>query len=193
MVKSTARFRSHPMTMMTRIMSDLRAILFAITAATALHPAQAVFGFCLTRPSDRDHPCRTGAQSDCHHRARPRNPCRGLRPELRRLGAAEAGGKSGQTIYLRFAGNIYPDGTIYTANLRGANPADRYICKGGGEEIWEPRFTYHGFRYVQIVGLAEKPTVESLTGIVTHSGGPITSTFASSPPSRANTRPCAFT
>jgi alpha-L-rhamnosidase len=73
-------------------------------------------------------------------------------------------GKPGQTIYLRFAEDIYPDGTIYTANLRGANPADRYICKGGGVETWEPRFTYHGFRYVQIVGLAEKPTTDTLTG-----------------------------
>jgi alpha-L-rhamnosidase len=91
-------------------------------------------------------------------------------------------GKPGQTIYLRFAEDIYPDGTIYTANLRGANPADRYICKGGGVETWEPRFTYHGFRYVQITGLSEKPTPETLTGIVAHSGGPITSKFDSSSP-----------
>jgi alpha-L-rhamnosidase len=91
-------------------------------------------------------------------------------------------GKSGQTLYLRFAEDIYPDGTIYTANLRGANPADRYICKGGGTEFWEPRFTYHGFRYVQINGLTEKPTPETLTGIVANSGGPITSHFESSSP-----------
>jgi len=91
-------------------------------------------------------------------------------------------GQAGQTIYLRFAEDVNPDGTIYTDNLRSVNPADRYICKGGGLETWEPRFTYHGFRYVQIVGLTEKPTKEALTGIVAHSGGPITSAFDSSSP-----------
>ncbi len=91
-------------------------------------------------------------------------------------------GKTGQTIYLRFAEEIYPDGSIYTANLRGANPADRYICKGEGIETWEPRFTYHGFRYVQLTGLTEKPTAETLIGIVANSGGPITSHFDSSSP-----------
>ena len=91
-------------------------------------------------------------------------------------------GTPGQSIYLRFAEDIRSDGTIYTDNLRGINPADRYICKGGGLETWEPRFTYHGFRYVQMVGLGEKPSRETLTGIVAHSGGPITSTFDSSSP-----------
>ena len=91
-------------------------------------------------------------------------------------------GRAGQSIYLRFAEELNPDGTIYTDNLRTVNPADRYICKGGGRETWEPRFTYHGFRYVQIVGLAQRPTQETLVGIVAHSGGPITSTFESSSP-----------
>lgn len=88
-------------------------------------------------------------------------------------------GKKGQAIDLRFAEDINKNGTVYTDNLRGANPADRYICKGG-LEVWEPRFTYHGFRYVQITGLTAMPTKEILVGIVAHSAGPITSTFASS-------------
>ena len=91
-------------------------------------------------------------------------------------------GRAGQSVYLRFAEDVKQDGTIYTDNLRGINPADRYICKGGGLETWEPRFTYHGFRYVQITGLTAKPTPETLTGIYAHSGGPVTSTFASSSP-----------
>lgn len=89
-------------------------------------------------------------------------------------------GKAGQAIYLRFGEDLKPDGTIYTDNLRSVNPADLYICKGGGLETWEPRFTYHGFRYVQIVGLTDKPTPETLTGMVAHSAGPITSNFDSS-------------
>ncbi len=91
-------------------------------------------------------------------------------------------GRAGQTIYIRFGEDVNPDGTVYTDNLRTVNPADRYICKGGVVETWEPRFTYHGFRYAQIVGLTDKPTKETLTGIVAHSGGPITSTFDSSSP-----------
>lgn len=96
-----------------------------------------------------------------------------------RLKVKESAGKS---VYLRFAEDLNPNGTIYTDNLRGANPGDLYICKGNTEEVWEPRFTYHGFRYVQILGLSQKPTLETLTGIVAHSGGPITSTFSCSLP-----------
>lgn len=91
-------------------------------------------------------------------------------------------GEAGQSIYLRFAEDLNPDGTIYTDNLRSINPADRYVCRGGKLETWEPRFTYHGFRYVQMIGLKEKPSKETLTGIVAHSGGAITSTFDSSSP-----------
>ena len=40
--------------------------------------------------------------------------------------------------------------TIYTKNLRGAPSIDTYICKGGGVETWQPRFTFHGFRYVEL-------------------------------------------
>jgi alpha-L-rhamnosidase len=89
-------------------------------------------------------------------------------------------GKPGQVIYLRFGEDLNPDGTVYTANLRGINPADRYICNGRGQEVWEPTFTYHGFRFVEVHGLQQAPTEETLTGIVAHSGGPITSSFDSS-------------
>lgn len=95
----------------------------------------------------------------------------------------QVSGAEGQTIYLRFGEDINADGTVYTANLRGINSADRYICRGGGgSEIWQPTFTYHGFRYVEIHGLRAAPTNETLTGIVAHSGGPITSSFDSSSP-----------
>ncbi len=92
----------------------------------------------------------------------------------------QVSGAKGQTIYQRFGEDINADGTVYTANLRGINSADRYICRGGGNEMWQPTFTYHGFRYVEIHGLRAAPTSETLTGIVAHSGGPITSSFDSS-------------
>ena len=62
-------------------------------------------------------------------------------------------GKPGQKITLRFAERLNPDGGIYTTNLRTARATDAYICKGGGVEIWEPHFTFHGFQYVEVTGL----------------------------------------
>ena len=47
---------------------------------------------------------------------------------------------------------------------RGRFQTGEFILKGEGQEAYEPRFTYHGFRYVQITGLSEKPTLDSLTG-----------------------------
>jgi len=72
------------------------------------------------------------------------------------------------------------DGTIYTANLRGAPQRDWYTCKGGGVETFEPHFTYHGFRYVEVTGLPKKPALEDLTGRVFHSSAPEVGAFACS-------------
>lgn len=59
---------------------------------------------------------------------------------------------SGDVIKMRFAENINPDGTINTANFRRAEVTDYYICKGERVEEWEPKFVYHGFRYIEISG-----------------------------------------
>jgi alpha-L-rhamnosidase len=58
------------------------------------------------------------------------------------------------------------DGSIYVGNLRGAKATDTYICKGDpdGEE-WQPSFTQHGFRHVEVTGLEEPPTLDMLTAI----------------------------
>ncbi|MGC4235270.1 MAG: family 78 glycoside hydrolase catalytic domain, partial [Niabella sp.] len=61
-------------------------------------------------------------------------------------------GRRGDTITLRFAETLKANGDLYTANLRSAAATDKYICKGGGKETWEPKFVYHGFRYVEISG-----------------------------------------
>ena len=74
----------------------------------------------------------------------------------------------GTTVRLNFGEMLNPDGTVYRENLRTARCSDFYTCKGGGEEIWSPRFTFHGFRYVEVLG-AEQATSLSLTGIVMHS------------------------
>ncbi len=60
---------------------------------------------------------------------------------------------AGTEVVLKHGEMLNADGTVYTENLRFAKATDRYIAKGGGEEIWQPRFTFHGFRYVEVHGL----------------------------------------
>lgn len=78
----------------------------------------------------------------------------------------KANGKKGTTVKLRFAERLNSDGTLYTENLRTAKCTDTYTFKGVGEEIWEPAFTYHGFRYVEVTGLNYVPELTALTGKV---------------------------
>jgi len=91
-------------------------------------------------------------------------------------------GKAGTKVVLRFAEILNPDGTIYTENLREARCTDTYILKGTGKELWEPQFTFHGFRYVEITGYPGKPGLDAVTGVVVHSAIPITGSFECSNP-----------
>lgn len=86
-------------------------------------------------------------------------------------------GEAGTNVVLKFAEMLNPDGTIYTRNLRGARCTDTYILKGGGDETWEPRFTFHGFQYVEITGYPGTPTLDSIMGVVLQSDSPMTSAF----------------
>jgi alpha-L-rhamnosidase len=89
---------------------------------------------------------------------------------------------AGTKITLRHAEMLNPDGTLYTRNLRGAPSIDTYICKGGGEETWQPHFTFHGFRYVELTGLPQPPTRDNVTGIVIGTAIPPTGQFSCSDP-----------
>ena len=91
-------------------------------------------------------------------------------------------GETGTTVTIRYAEALNPDGTLYTTNLRTARCTDYYTLKGDAEEIWEPRFTFHGFRYVELMGFPDTPTEETITGIVIHSEIPSTGTFECSDP-----------
>lgn len=75
-------------------------------------------------------------------------------------------GSAGMKVQLRFAETLNPDGTLYMANLRGAKVTDTYTLRGVGKEIWEPRFTYHGFRYVEVTGLPGYATLAAIEGRV---------------------------
>ncbi|MDD4869613.1 MAG: family 78 glycoside hydrolase catalytic domain [Kiritimatiellae bacterium] len=87
---------------------------------------------------------------------------------------------AGTKLTIRHAEMLNPDGTIYTINLRAATSIDTYTCKGAGVEIYQPYFTFHGFRYVEITGLPGKPTLDTITGVVVASDAPRTSEFACS-------------
>jgi len=79
-------------------------------------------------------------------------------------------GKPGTTITLRFGEMLTEKGTLYTENLRSARQTDYYTLKGDPKgEIYESCFTFHGFRFVEVRGLPEKPSRDLLTAIVLHS------------------------
>jgi alpha-L-rhamnosidase len=88
----------------------------------------------------------------------------------------------GTRITIRYAEMLQADGTLYTANYRSAKSTDTYICSGKGVETYEPRFTFHGFRYVELTGLKTKPKIDAVTGLVWHTEMESTGTFACSDP-----------
>jgi alpha-L-rhamnosidase len=91
-------------------------------------------------------------------------------------------GPAGTTVTLRHAEVLNPDGTIYTANLRSAAQTDRYTLRSAAEEVFEPHFTYHGFRYVEVTGLPEKPALDALVGRAFCSSAPPAGRFECSSP-----------
>ncbi|MCP5395316.1 MAG: family 78 glycoside hydrolase catalytic domain [Sphingomonadaceae bacterium] len=83
----------------------------------------------------------------------------------------------GTEVTMKFAELANPDGSANQANLRSAWARDVYIAAGTGREQWVPRFTYHGFRYVELEGVPDDPSKWSLTGIVGHQDLPVTGEF----------------
>ena len=73
-------------------------------------------------------------------------------------------GAKGTRVTLRHAGAVADKGRLDTKSQRGAAQTDVYILKGEGVEVWEPRFTLHGFRYVEMTGFPATPTRTSLEG-----------------------------
>lgn len=93
------------------------------------------------------------------------------------------GGKAGDRIRLRFGEMLHPDGRLMTENLRKARAHDYYVLKGDPKgETYTPRFTFHGFQYVELTGYPGKPDLDAITGIVLHSDTPLVSSFECSDP-----------
>jgi alpha-L-rhamnosidase len=91
-------------------------------------------------------------------------------------------GPRGAQVQLRFSELLYDTGMINRENIRGAKSRDIYILRGDGEENYHPRFTYHGFRYVEVTGFPGTPSLDSLRGHVVHSAVETTGSFVASKP-----------
>jgi alpha-L-rhamnosidase len=99
----------------------------------------------------------------------------------------EARGPAGTTVRMRYAEALGPDGRVDTASTgvfaTFTEQVDTYVCKGTGiPEFWEPRFTYHGFRYVEVSGLTREPNEETLQGVVVRTETPMNGSFTCSDP-----------
>ena len=96
------------------------------------------------------------------------------------------GQQPSDTITLRFAELLKDDSTLYIANLRSSENIDHYICgvqmlRAASLPIsWHPMFVYHGFRYVEISGLRETPTMDDFEGWVIYDEMPVTGSFETS-------------
>jgi alpha-L-rhamnosidase len=90
-------------------------------------------------------------------------------------------GEAGTTITLRHA-EVLEDGELATRPLRGAAAVDRYTLGGGGTEEWEPSFTYHGFRYVEVDGWPGSHSPDEIRAVVIHTDMARTGWFECSEP-----------
>lgn len=92
-------------------------------------------------------------------------------------------GPAGTTVRLRFGEMLQQDGTLYTANLRSAKATDYYTLKGDpAGEVYEPHFTFHGFRYAELTNYPGKPTLGDVEGIVVGTNLRRTGTIETSDP-----------
>jgi alpha-L-rhamnosidase len=91
----------------------------------------------------------------------------------------QVSGKCGQAVSVRYAEVLNRDGTLYTANLRTAKATDTYVLSGKGTDVFEPEFTVHGFRYVEVRGSRGRP---ALVGRVMHTAAPFALQFATDVP-----------
>ena len=89
-------------------------------------------------------------------------------------------GPRGTQVRLRFSELLYPDGMLNRQNIRAAKARDLYTLRGQGVEVYEPHFTYHGFRYVELTGYPGTPSLDTIRGRVVNSAVRTTGSFVAS-------------
>ncbi len=92
----------------------------------------------------------------------------------------KASGKAGDKIRITHAEVLDKEGNFYTTNLRAAKSEANYTLKGEGVEVFEPHFTWHGFRYIRIEGYPGEIKPENFTAVAMYSDMEPTGTFTSS-------------
>lgn len=98
-------------------------------------------------------------------------------------------GRPGQQITMRYAEVKYPDlpehgdqvGMVMMENIRAALAHDKWTLKGGDETL-QPRFTFHGYRYVEITGIDQALPLQSVQGQVISSITGLASSYQTSNP-----------
>jgi alpha-L-rhamnosidase len=91
-------------------------------------------------------------------------------------------GRRGDDVRLRFAEVLNQDGTMYVENLRTAKATDHFVLAGGAVEEYQPQFTFHGFRYIEISGVEKKPELDAVKAVVFHTDAPFTARFETGDP-----------
>ena len=92
-------------------------------------------------------------------------------------------GEAGTKIRLRFGEMLHTNGTLMTENLRKARATDHYVLRGDPRgETYTPRFTFHGFQYVEVTGYPGTPGKDAITGIAFSSDTPPAGSFECSDP-----------
>jgi alpha-L-rhamnosidase len=77
-------------------------------------------------------------------------------------------GPRGTAITLRFTEKTDENGMVDVSNLSLARPQDQYTLSGDGEEVYEPRFTWHGFQFVELTGYPGEPSLDALEAVFAH-------------------------
>ena len=107
------------------------------------------------------------------HEAKPGEWIFDLGQDIAGWARLKARGPAGTEITLRYVEKLDANGAIDPSNINwfiksGDCQTDRFILKGSGEERFEPRFTYHGFQYVQVTGFPGTPDDDTITGVTVH-------------------------
>lgn len=91
-------------------------------------------------------------------------------------------GQAGDQVVIKHAEVLDKQGNFYTENLRAARATATYILRGSGVEVFEPHFTFYGFRYIKVEGYNGELQPEDFTAIALYSDMPKTGQFTSSHP-----------
>ncbi len=90
--------------------------------------------------------------------------------------------RRGRVIVIRHGEMLNEDGSLYVKNLRSADATTTYLAGNHRSAVYEPTFTFYGFRYVEISGWPGKLTADDIEAVVIHSDLAQTGRFSCSNP-----------